>query len=263
MKFRTLRACLFIVGAATLLIATTGHAQFERRKAPKLPEANFSMGFFGNINTNIHSGDFTTANSAYVCEKFADGAGAGPAGGIELLYNFSTHYGTLLRLGYGSYYGSFLSERGQIALIEAGGQYQREHVWRSSLDYGTAELMFNFTPITRRIQFMVGPTFSYNLKKYFTQEEHILTVSGSKPYVFPASGTNTWVVDSGDMGGIRPLLIGAEIGVAMEFKIGRSILFTPTAYAHYFVQSPSTLIPWTVLTFKLGASIRYVLSYDD
>lgn len=246
-----------------MLAATTSHAQFERRKAPKIPEANFSIGLFGNINTNLHSGDFLTANSAYVCEKFSDGTGAGPAGGLEMLYNFSTHYGAMLRLGWGSYYGAFLSERGVISLLDSGGEYRREHIWRSMLDYGTAELMFDFTPITRRIQFMVGPTFSYNMKKYFTQEEHIVTVSGSKEYYFPASRSNTMIVDSGDQGAMRPLLIGAEIGVAMEFKIGRRILFTPTAYAHYFVQSPSTQIPWTILTFKLGASIRYVLSYDD
>lgn len=244
-----------------MLCAATASGQFERRRAPKVPQPVWSVGFFGGLNTNIHSGDFAATRSVYVCEKFSSGAGAAPAAGVEVLYNFDRNFGAEVRLGYGSKYAAFLSERGQIALFDSTGVYQREHIWRPALTYGTAEILFNFTPISRRVQFMLGPTISMNLGKSFTQEEHIITASG-KPFVFP-NGGNTWIVDQGDMQNIRKVIFGAEIGVALEFRLSRELLLTPAGFAQYFLQSPSTNMQWSVLSFQLGASLRYVVDFDD
>lgn len=250
-----------VVVALLTACATSAFAQFERRRPIKVAEPNFSIGLFGGLNTNIHTGDFAANRSVYVCEKFTNGAGAGIAGGVEMLYNFDRNYGTMLRLGYGSKYAAFLSERGQVALFDSSGIYEREHVWRPTLTYATAELLFNFNPISRRVEFFLGPTVSMNLGKSFTQEEHIVTVSGTS-YTFP-NGTNTWIVDQGDVVGLRKVVIGAEIGVAVEFRLARELLFAPSAWAQYFLQSPSTSLQWSVLSFQLGASLRYVASFDE
>jgi hypothetical protein len=239
------------------------HAQqFERRRPARVPLPEFSVGLNAGIDVNLQSGNWTKNTSMYVCENFKDGSGAGEAFGVEGVYNFSRYFAAMLRVNYNNYFATFVSQRGQIVLVDSAGIYEREHLWRPTLAYLTLEPVFNFAPVSRRVQFLLGPTFNFLLKKTYFQQEHIVTASG-KPWTFP-NGSDTYTIDGGTIQSTRRFIPGAQIGLAVEFQIARNYLFAPTLLAHFLFSPPTTDVQqWSVITFKLGVSMRYVTSFME
>ncbi len=249
-------ALLVVLGVSALAPAQ----QFERRRAPRVPLPEFSVGLAGGLDVNLHAGDWSKNTSMYVCERFTDGAGAGAQMGVDAVYNFSRYYAAMVRVVYNNLFATFVSDRGQIVLVDSAGIYEREHLWRPTLAYLSVEPIFNFAPVSRRLQFLVGPTFNFLMTKTYFQQEHIVTASG-KPYTFP-NGTDTWTVDNGQIQATRKFIPGAQVGLAVEFQIARNYIFSPTFLAHFLFSPPTTDVQqWSIITFKLGASFRYVISF--
>ena len=214
----------------------------------------------GGINFNIHSGN-VQQNQPYACELFDNGSGQGGMFSAAGEYDFNRMFGASLQIGYSNYYAEFLSQTGQAEIQDSNADYLSEYTWRPAIAYLAVEPAVKFSPGNPRVWFQLGPTVNFALNKNFTETNDIVTANGP-PFTF-SNGSNTRIVASGPIQGLRSVILGLEAGVSYQFRLWGKEFIAPFAVLHYFLESPSSTFPWTVVTLRIGASIQWSMATGD
>jgi hypothetical protein len=221
----------------------------------------FQAGLMGEYSSNIYGADFMNLPGCSTCThtNFTKGHGDGFLAGAFVRFPLGPLVGLDVAFGYTDQSGSLSADDVRLTPVTHNGEVKIQPlVFRQTIDATVHSICIEpqaYYYFYDAFRFSAGVGISAVIKGACTQTETI--VDTTSDYIFYTAGGKTRTVFSGDIPGMRKILVSLSVGMGYDFTFGfiHPLIITPEVFYSLGMNDVVKGVNWQINTLRAGLRV--------